>query len=423
MKKIFALLLFGILLFGCTMPGTGTGTGSGTGTGTGTGAGTGTSGGGTTVTPGGTTQPPVTPPPVINTTPEQPPVQPPVVSPPPQTQDRQQLIEWYVMNKMMGADGGVKSDSGSNQYRSDSIWLVMEYALETNDEALFEKEYQFLKNEQLDSTHSLAYGAMQASGATYTPIMKNSRYYSSTGDNIRIVRYLFDAKDKWGVSAYSDTAWAISNSLLANAVFTDVLVKESYWSGSTITPATRMRTADPEWVAMQRLSLEKQGWTSVMERTRSHTLGCSESGFFWPEYNVANPMCDYGEGQGTAKTVDTATTAIALAEIQTLETAIITYSKLTNEYNQEEIISSEYFIPHNGVGNKAPNAATYALMGRLATKLDRCSFAASMRDEVLKYFVSDSASSLYGSVAVDGKAYAYDNLQTLLFLQEYADRC
>ncbi|MCX6768687.1 MAG: hypothetical protein NTY83_02505, partial [Candidatus Micrarchaeota archaeon] len=364
--------------------------------------------------------PPVTPPPVINNTT---PVQPPVVAPPPQTQDRQQLIEWYVMSKLMGADGGVKSDSGSNQYSSSSIWLAMEYALETNDEALFEKEYQFLLDNQLDSTHSLAYAAMQSSGVAYTPIMKNSRYYSSTGDNLRMVRYLFDAKDKWGVSAYSDTAWAISNSLLANAVFTDVLVKESYWSGSTITPATRMRTADPEWIAMQRLSLEKEGWTSVMERTRSHTLGCGESGLFWPEYNVASPMCDYGEGEGTAKTVDTATTAIALAEAQTFETAIITYSKLTNEYNQEEIISSEYAIPHNGAGNKAPNAATYALMGRLATKLDRCDFAASMRDEVLKYFVSDSASLLYGSIAVGGKAYAYDNLQTLLFLEEYADRC
>jgi len=264
---------------------------------------------------------------------------------------------------------------------------------------------------------------MQASGLTYTPIMKNGRYYSSTGDNLRIVRYLFDAKDKWGTSAYSDTAWAISNSLLANAVFTDVLVKESYWSGSTIVPATRMRTADPEWVAMQRLSREKEGWTSVMERTRSHTLGCSESGLFWPEYNAASPMCDYGEGQSTAKTVDIANTAIALADIQTLETAIITFSKLTNEYNQEEIISSEYAIPHNGVGNEAPNAATYAVMGRLATELDRCDFAASMRDEVLRYFVSDSASPLYGSIAMDGKAYAYDNLQALLFLEEYADRC
>ena len=424
MKKIIALLLFGILLFGCTMPGAGAGTGSGTGTGTGTGSGTGTSGGGTTVTPGGTNPPPASgsQPPAANTTPEQPPVQPPVVSPP-QTQDRQQLIEWYVMNKLMGADGGIKSDSGSSQYHSDSIWLVMEYALETNDEALFEKEYRFLKNKQLDSTHSLAYAAVQGSGTSYTPILKNSRHYSLTGDNIRIVRYLFDAKDKWGVSAYSDTAWEISNSLLANAVFTDVLVKESYWSGSAITPATRMRTADPEWVVMQRLSLEKQGWTSVMERTRSHTLGCSESGFFWPEYNVANPMCDYGEGQSTAKTVDVATTDLTLAEVNNLETAIISYSKLTNEYNQEEIISSEYFIPHNGVGNKAPNAATYALMGRLAAALDRCSFAASMRDEVLKYFVSDSTSPLYGSIAVGGKAYAYDNLQTLLFLEEYADRC
>lgn len=423
MKKIMALLVFGILLFGCTMPGNSTGTGTGAGTGAGTGPGTGTSGGGTAVTPGGTT-PPATEPPVVDTTPEQPPAQPPIVSqPPPQTQDRQQLIEWYVMNKLMDSNGGVKADSGSNQYHSDSIWLVMQYALETSNEELFEKEYQFLKNKQLDPTHSLAYGAMQGSGLAYTPLMKNSRYYSTNGDNIRIVRYLFDAKDKWGTSAYSDTAWAISNSLLANAVFNDILVKESYWSGSTIVPATRMRTADAEWVAMQRLSREKEGWTSVMERTRSHTLGCQESGLFWPEYNAASPMCDYGEGQGIAKTTDIQATAIALADVQTLETAIITYSKLTNEYNRGYLISSGYTIPHNGAGNGVPNPATYAVMGRLATQLDRCDFASKMRDEVLRYFVSDSGSALYGSVAIEGKAYAYDNLQTLLFLEEYADRC
>ena len=413
MKKIIALLLFGILLFGCTMPGTGTGAGTGTGTGT---------QGGTTHPPsGGATQPPanVSQQPVTNNTP---PAQPPVVAPPPATQDRQQLVEWYVMHKLMGADGGVKADSSSAQYPSSSIWLVMQYALETNDRVLFDKEYQFLKSNQLDSAHSLAYAVVQGSGAVYTPIMRNGGYYSSTGDNIRMVRYLLDAKDKWGVSAYSDTALQISNSLLANAVFSDVLVKESYWSGSSITPATRMRTADPEWVVMQRLSLENDGWTSVMERTRSHTLGCSESGFFWPEYNVASPMCDYGSAS-TAKTVDVANTALAFAEVENLETAIVSYSKITNEYNLEDMISSEYAIPHNGAGNKEPNAATYAVMGRLATELDRCDFAAKMRDETLKYFVSDSASPLYGSIAMGGKASSYDNLQTLLFLKEYANKC
>lgn len=417
MKKTIALLLLGILLFGCALPGTGTGTGTTSGAGAGAGAGAGTA-----QPPSEGTAPPVAPPPVVNETPELPPEQPPI-SPPPQTQDRQKLIEWYVMNKLMDGNGGVRSDSGSSRYNSDSIWLVMEYALETNDRALFDKEYQFLRNHQLDPAHSLAYAAVQGAGPDYTPIKKNNNHYSSTGDNIRIARYLFDAKDRWGNSSYSDTAWAISNSLLANAVFNNILVKESYWSGSSIVPATRMRTADPEWAVMQRLSREKEGWTSVMERTRSHTLGCQESGLFWPEYDAASPMCDYGEGRATAKTTDIATTAIAFAEVQALETAIITYSKLTNEYNRDYMISSEYTIPHNGAGNKATDPATYAVMGRLAAMLDRCDFAAKMRDEMLRYFVSDSASPLYGSLAVGGKAYAYDNLQALLFLEEYKNRC
>ena len=84
---------------------------------------------------------------------------------------------------------------------------------------------------------------------------------------------------------------------------------------------------------------------------------------------------------------------------------------------------SGYLIPLNGVGNRQEDPGTYATMGLLAVKLDRCDFAAQMRDEVLRYFVDDASSPLYGSVSQGGDAYAYDNLEALIFLEEYGDRC
>jgi hypothetical protein len=413
MKKIIALLLFGILLFGCTLP---------TIPGTETGGAQGGAPASSTPRPatGGTTGQQPAPgagdgtPETGNGGPET------VAEPPPQTADRQQLIRWFVMNKLMDSAGAVKYSYNSTYYSSQSVWMVMDYALETNDEGLFQKEHSLLSAEFLDADYGLAYGALDSQKA---PMQVSNLYYSRTGDNLRIAKALFAAHGKWGGTEYSNNAQRIGRSLYSYGVFGNVLVKESYWSGSGISPATRMRTADPEWSVMDRYKQGNQGWNSVTTSTRSHTLGCTESGFFWPEFNVANPSCDYGSGNSVAKTVDSLQAAISFADLGALTPAITTFTKISNEYNQARLISNGYLIPLNGVGNRQEDPGTYATMGLLAVKLDRCDFAAKMRDEVLRYFVDDTSSPLYGSISQEGDSYAYDNLEALIFLEEYGDRC
>lgn len=401
MKGVFAVFIMGILLFGCTVPPSG--------------------------------QPPQSEQPgTVPQTPQQPVApQEPVVEPsqpgpepeapsPPATSDRLRLVEWFVVNKLMGADGGVPNGVDGS-YASSSIWMVMEYALEANDEALFRKEYGFLMDRQFDSSVNLVYAELDAQKS---PKKKDGLYYSSTGDNLRIAKALLKGKDKWGGTDYSTTAKRIGDSLVVNSVYGQILVKESYWSGSGgAMPASRLRTADAEWEVMNRFIVENRAWVGVTERTRSHTLGCTESGFFWPEYNAAAPMCDYGPGNTEMKTTDSIQSAAAFADMDAMEPAIMTYTKISNEYNRKYIISNAYTIPFNGVGNMQSDPGTYAAMGTLAVKLNRCDFAGKMRDEVLESFVSDSASPLYGSIARDGVAHASDNLRALLFLRGYADVC
>jgi len=405
MKKIIALLLFGILLFGCTLPPL-----------------PGTWNNPQAAGNGSQSSPVLNPPPNVTTPAANatPPAQPPVVSPPPVTSDRQRLIGWYVMNKLMGANGAVMKSYGDASYSSESVWMVMEYALETGNRTLFDREFEFLKTRQLDPTYSLAYAELDSS---FSPKTMGGRYYAETANDIRIVHMLYDAKDKWGNAGYTNVAKRISDSLLLHAVFTDIFVKEVYWGADAASPSTRMSSAGPDWVVMQRLAAESHGWTSVLERTRSHVLGCQESGLFWPEYNAAGPACDYGQGMGAAKTTGIATAAMALADVNILETAVIMFGKLTNELNQDDRISESYFMQFNGVPSGDENAATYAAVGRLAVKLDRCDSAAKIKDKLLAYFVADTGSPLYGSIAMDGTANAYDNLQALLFLHEYANTC
>lgn len=406
MKKIIALLVFGILLFGCTMP-----TLPGTEGGQPAGGAPGGTGGPVT----GGEQPAGG-----NGTPATGNEEPQAQEPPPQTADRQQLIRWFVMNKLMDADGGVRSSLNSTSYSSQSVWMMMEYALETNDEELFAEEYAFFTAKFLDEDYNLAYASLDS---LKNPKKKDNLYYSSTGDNLRIAKALFAAHEKWGGTEYSNTAERIGASLAANSVFTQVLVKESYWSGSGISPATRMRSADPEWSVMEKFKLDNQVWVGITERTRSHVLGCTESGFFWPEFNVANPSCDYGAGNSVARTVDSLQSAMAFADLNAFEPAVITFSKISNELNQEDLISNGYLIPRNGVGNKQEDPGTYATMGLLAVRLNRCDAAAKLRDKVLDYFVDDAASPLYGSITQEGDAHAYDNLEALIFLEEYGDVC
>ncbi|MDD2655763.1 MAG: hypothetical protein PHQ80_03800 [Candidatus ainarchaeum sp.] len=399
MKKMMALLLFGILLFGCTLPSLPeTGTGA---------TGPGTPHPATEGSPA--EQPPATVAPEV-----------PAQEPPPQTANKQELVRWFVMNRLMDSEGAVRYSYNSTSYSSQSVWMVMDYALDTWDEGLFQKEYAFFSGKFVDGDCGLAYAALDSQKA---PEQKNNLYYSATGDNLRIAKALFAAHDRWGGTEYSDAAQGLGRSMLSHSVFGNILVKESYWSGSGSSPATRMRSADADWSVLERLKLEGQGWNAVATATRSRTLGCTESGFFWPEFNVANPSCDYGSGNSMARTVDSLQSAIAFADMNALEPAVITFTKISNEYNQLHIISNGYTIPLNGIGNRQEDPGTYATMGLLAVKLNRCEFAAKMRDRVLDYFVGDATSPLYGSISQGGDAYAYDNLEALIFLEEYGKVC
>lgn len=351
---------------------------------------------------------------------EEPVLFPPSDVPPPVTSDKAKLVEWYVMNKMMGPDGQVRHDSDSYSFRSESVWMVMEYALKTNNRTLFDKEFEFLKGKQLDSTHNLAYAELDAG---LEPVKSGGYYHSATGADLRIVRALYGAHDKWGGSDYAPVAKKMRDSILANEVFGQVMVREAFWSGGSITPSTLLRTDDPDWHIIQKFGEEKQEWKGVMERTRSHVLGCRESGMFWPIYDAAALGCKYEPGAGVAQTRVFLTAAISFVDIQAMEPGVVTMNKMNNEYSRYGILSNAYAIPFNGVPNGEEDPGTYAVMGRLAAKMGSCTIAANMRDEVLRYFVGDADSPLYGSISYNGTAMAYDNLQALLFFEEYEDYC
>ena len=351
---------------------------------------------------------------------EEPSLFPPSEVPPPVTSDKTKLVEWYVMNKLMGPDGQVPYRADSYVFKSESIWMVMEYALKTNNRTLFDKEFEFLKGKQLDSTHNLAYAELDAE---LEPVKSGGYYHSATGADLRIVRALYDAHDKWGGSEYSVIAKKMGDSILAHEVFGQVLVREALWSGSSINPSTLLHTEDPDWYIMQKLGNEKQEWKGIMERTRSHVLGCREDGFFWPIYDAAALGCKYERGMGVTRTTVFLTAAISFVDIQALEPGVITFTKMNNEYSRYGILSNAYKIEYNGIPNEEEDPGTYAVMGRLAAKMGRCDVAASMRDEVLAYFVGNAGSPLYGSISYNGTAIAYDNLQALLFFEEYEDYC
>ena len=124
-----------------------------------------------------------------------------------------------------------------------------------------------------------------------------------------------------------------------------------------------------------------------------------------------------------ARTTVFLTAAISFVDIDAMEPGVVTMNKMNNEYSKDGILSNAYSIPYNGVPNKQEDPGTYAVMGRLAAKMQSCEVAANMKDEVLRYFVSDADSPLYGSISYDGTAIAYDNLQALLFFEEYEDNC
>jgi hypothetical protein len=290
---------------------------------------------------------------------------------------------------------------------SESVGLVMQYALETGSKSLFEKQYLFLSEVFLIKDNLIIWKVDEENGGI-----------SSTNallDDLRICEALYAAGEKWGEEKYLIKARKIANSILRYNIkdalpidWYDYKVKKQ----SNILSIRYINLG-----AIRKLAFYDEGWKNIYNKSLKVLV---QSGldkdeiFHFEEYDVS-----YGLYQKKSK-------VNMINQLITLENMLKaglkadkTLEWLKASFKWYGFIVNEYDASTKKPASNVECPAIYALCSRAFLMVGDIETAEKFYKRMNIFKVSDKASSLYGGFAFQntGEAYSFDNLEALLTIR------
>lgn len=337
------------------------------------------------------------------------------ITPPPEAGDPREMLEHFVLVKMMDENGGVRNEfaNGRPYILAESTGQMMEYALLADDKELFDMEVALLEEHFLSEEYGISYASIWADD--YSP--RENR--SNTDDNMRFAWALWKAEVQWGGAEYRELRNSIASSMVLYNSHLNVLSKGMGWDESGYAISKRMDVDDLRWEVMQQLATENPIWRVMLEKSTPLFLECQDDGLLWQEYDIVKSRPGYPEGSSVCSTAHMLRAAMYFSDYKTYVPASALNVRMKNEWGSKGKISSAYYMENLGTGTGEETMETYALAARNAIRLGDCEFAVEMKERILMDQVDETESEIYGSVSQNREENGVeDDLDTLLMLIE-----
>ena len=329
-----------------------------------------------------------------------------------ETQPEDEVLEEYSLAKLVDGNGGVRDYYGADKYSSESMSLMLEFAVIEQDKELFDREFNFVLEHFLDPEQDLVFAELDNN---YQPMGGVKR--GTSVDNMRIAKALRGARLLWGDIAYKEYYEKISDAVLEKVTNDNRLVHDVWWD-EDIEVGYWIHMSDPDWEFMKWLAKRQPMWTIVSVKTLPLVSNCQmDNGMFSAMYDISDGTCKPLTGDTMSATREMLWAAINFYEFETLPPGEQLLMKLESDWDNKGKISDAYDAA-TGIGSGEESIGVYALTGRLAVKFGRCSFAEEMLDKATSYRVEDRDDPLYGLLAKDGEATAFDNFETVMLMEE-----
>ena len=325
-----------------------------------------------------------------------------------QMEEREEICFKFLADNMITAQGGVRTnylDKAENadlatgaEVLSESMGLLMLYAVELRDEALFQRSMRFVE-EYLDTGAMLAYRYSPESGAYRV---------NAFVDDIRIIRALLNAGEAFG-GGYLDTALVYADRLYGTNV-KDSRVYDMYDDlYGTTNDFVSLCYIDLD--TMQRLAVYDPRWQEVFETMRD----IAEGGYISDDFPLYTGSLGYAAmeySKSDISMVQSALTALSLARIGECPQATLDYLKdclksgaIYGTYRQDGVRADD-----------TESTAIYAICAMLAETVQDDEMYGLCIERMNRFQVTDEISEVYGAFA-NAKTmdlYAFDNLMALL---------
>ncbi len=294
---------------------------------------------------------------------------------------------------------------GGKDILSESLGLMMHYALEVESRSLFEKQYLFLE-EVFITGNSLVIWKVD----------ENNKHLSASNavvDDLRICGALISAYEKWGEKKYLNKALKIADGIRKYNTRDSMLV--DYYDCKKMQAADVLTLAYIDLDAMNRLAAYDNKWRNIYTTScviLNGGLAGEQGVFFHKRYNVLKKIYE------SDNTVNMAEQAVILENL--LRAGIKpsnTLKWIKDYYGLYGYIVNDYEILTGSKANNNESISVYALLRRVFLMAGDVETAEKFNRKIMKYYlVANADSRFFGGyyMATTGESCSFDNLQALI---------
>lgn len=319
---------------------------------------------------------------------------------------KETMLYKFIDTKMENSDGGIKTNylqqknegiiTKGKSVLSESEGFMLLYYLERNDKEGFGNTYDFIRKNMILKDGLISW---RVDGKA-----KNSA--TSTIDDLRIVKGLLLASEKWNNIYYRYEAIILANSIYKNLNEQDLLVD---YKGSNIDTLSYMDVQ-----TLKYLSEIDGKWKKIYIRSKNILNGgyiSNEFPFYREEYNLKS-----GEYDNLAYVNTLNTTIIVLNKLGAGENVETTVNWFTKELKEQGAIYAKYDINTGEPLTNIQSTAIYANLIQIAKITKNEELYKLATEKFYEFQVLNEKSEIYGAFgnAKTLSVYSFDNMNALL---------
>ncbi|GAE89680.1 glycosyl hydrolase family 8 [Acetivibrio straminisolvens] len=178
-------------------------------------------------------------------------------------EERKLMLLKFIESHLMDSEGGVITNThpknGDPDTLSESIGILMEYAVIDDNKTLFDREYRYLRKNLITEDFFIKWRT------------GNDIFCNASIDDLRIIGALLDAYEKWGEEDYRNLALSLHQSIYNSQVKDGNLYEFYDWKYNI--PKTSSPLCYFNLKVMRKLQKYNKGWKKVYDRSLNIIAG------------------------------------------------------------------------------------------------------------------------------------------------------
>ena len=334
-----------------------------------------------------------------------------------ETKDEKVLLD-FVQNKLTGEDGGIHTNyinensegdiTKGHAVLSESQGIMLLYDLEKNDRDKFDITLDYIKNNMMLQNNLLSW-RIDENEETQT---------SATIDDLRVIKALLLADEKWGNMEYRKLALKIAKGIQKESLDKDKHVLTDFYDGYNKSDTTTLCYLDLPTLRML-ANLDYYSWKKVYDKSAeilNNGYISDELPLYRKTYYRNNNSYDDEEDADTLLSM-----IVVLNKLEEGQDVSATVEWIRREFQQKGKISATYNIQSGTASSEFESTSAYAMIVQIASIIGDKEIQKFAMDRMKEFQIKNEQSEVYGGFgSEDGtNVFSYDNLNALLAYRNY----